>query len=69
MDEYGVEVAVEVDVGERVFCLEVVEPAHEVGDCFFRVSDRYKTSKMTKDKRGRGVRGDVGGAREGRGGV
>ena len=63
MDEYGVEVAVEVDVGERVFCLEVVEPAHKVGDYVFRVSDRYKTSKMTKDKRGRGV----GGAWEGRG--
>ena len=42
---------------------------HKIGDCVFWVSDRYKTSKITKDKRGRGVRGGVGGAQEGRGRV
>ena len=53
--EYGVEVTMEVDADERGFCLEVEEPAHELGDCF--VCDRYKTSKMTKHMRGRGMRG------------
>ena len=63
MDEDGVEVVVEVDVGERVFAHKL-EPAHELGDCFFESAIDNKTSKMTKisvrgawEGRGRGVRG------------
>ena len=61
VDEDGVEVVVEVDVGERVFAQKLV-PAHELGDCFFESAIDNKTSKMTKisvrgEGRGRGVRG------------
>ena len=56
VDEYGVEVAVEVDVGERVLALNLLN-RHTNLVIIFWVCNRYKTSKMTNGKSRRGAGG------------